>query len=311
MKGSLVQLVSNGATEIMLTSQPHITYFKYVYKKYTSFGIDTLKLNFEGNIEFGETIICNVNKLGDLLSKLYIEIDLPKVFISKVTNNTTLANLNQKKITLNTNYTNFKTYADIQLNICRTIFGLLDISTITFSNIYSSILNYFDNEISSQLTFYNTAIQALIGEYRITANNNNLEKIVKNIQITLNTDALRLEEFKTQFSNAYLKITTTYEYLYNSILDITNQINEETTNSFNFKWIEYFAYFLIERISLEIGDRRNRKYYRRAHLYLEYLLSRNKYMNETVNKLIGNIKLMTNYDNNEKPSYKCIYTTRI
>ena len=303
MKGSLVQLVSNGATEIMLTSQPHITYFKYVFKKYTSFGIDTLKLNFEGNIEFGETIICNVKKMGDLLSKLYIEIDLPKVFISKVTNNTTLTNLNQKKTTLNTNYTNFKTYTDIQLNICRTIFGLLDISTITFSNIYSSVLNYFDNEISAQLTSYNTAIQALSGEYRVTANENNLERIVKNIQITLNTDALRLEEFKTQFSNSYLKITTTYEYLHNSILDITNQINEETKNSFNFKWIEYFAYFLIERISLEIGDKEIENI-TGEQLYLEYLLNRSKYMNETLNKLIGNIKLMTNYDNNEKPSYK-------
>ena len=97
MKGSLVQLVSNGATEIMLTSQPHITYFKYVFKKYTNFGKDSLKLDFEGNIEFGETIICNVKKMGDLLTKLYIEVDLPKVFIPKATNNTTLTNLNQKK----------------------------------------------------------------------------------------------------------------------------------------------------------------------------------------------------------------------
>ena len=63
-KGSLIQLVSNGAKDIILTSEPNITYFKKVFRKYTNFGMDTLRLDFEGNLEFGETMLCNIDKIG-------------------------------------------------------------------------------------------------------------------------------------------------------------------------------------------------------------------------------------------------------
>ena len=306
-KGSLIQLVSNGAKDIILTSEPHITYFKKVFRKYTNFGIETLKLDFEGNLEFGETMVCNIDKTGDLLSKIYLEIDIPKVSLPK-TNDSTLLNTYTANVnTFTTELANYKIYADIQLDIYRQIFPLLDITNTTFTSIYDKITDYFTNKITSKIESYNTAISALSSEYKIIANQANLDQIVKDILIqnSTTTDTSRLTLFKTKFSNAYLQIRSTYEYIQNQLLENTKYKLRESNNKYKFQWIEYFAFFMLDKITLEIGDKELESI-SGEQLYLQYLLQKNKYNDDIFNKLIGNIEILTNYNRNETPSYKII-----
>jgi hypothetical protein len=307
MKGSLIQLVSNGAKDIILTSEPHITYFKSVFRKYTNFGTDTLKLDFEGNMEFGETMVCNIDKIGDLLTKIYLEIDIPKVSLSKDQDTNLLNTYTTNVNTFTTELSNFKIYADIQLDIYRQIFPLLDITNTTFTSIYDKVTDYFTNQITSKLGGYNTAIGALQSEYKIISNQANLDQIVKDILIqnASASDTTRLSLFKTKFSQAYLQITSTYEYLQNKVLENTKYMLRETDNKHKFKWIEYFAFFMIDKLTIEVGDKELESI-SGEQLYLEYLLKRNKYNDDIFNKLIGNISILTNYNREEKPSYKMI-----
>jgi hypothetical protein len=307
MKGSLIQLVSNGAKDIILTSEPHITYFKKVFRKYTNFGIETLKLDFEGNMEFGETMVCNIDKIGDLVSKVYLQIDIPKVSLPKDQDSTLLNKYTINVTKFTTELANFKIYADIQLDIYRQIFPLLDITNTTFSSIYDKVTDYFSNQINDKLSSYNTAISALDSEYKIIANQANLDQIVKDIFIQNSnaTDANKLILFKTKFSKAYLQITSTYEYIENQLLENTKYKLRETSNKYKFKWIEYFAFFMIDKLTIEIGDK-ELETISGEHLYLDYLLKRNKYNNNIFNKLIGNISILTNYNRQETPSYKLI-----
>ena len=84
-----------------------------------------------------------------------------------------------------------------------------------------NLIDYFTNQINSNLASYNAAISALDSEYKIIANQANLDQIVKDVLIQNNskTDAERLTIFKNAFSSAYLKITSTYEYIQNQVLE--------------------------------------------------------------------------------------------
>ena len=43
MTGGLIQLVSRGILDVMLTDTPEITYFKTVYRRYTIYAIETFE----------------------------------------------------------------------------------------------------------------------------------------------------------------------------------------------------------------------------------------------------------------------------
>jgi len=79
MGGGIVQLIARGATDINLTGNPQITFFKSVYKRYTNFAIEEVSQSFDGDISNDEfTIQVKLNHSGDLLRKIWLEIDLPE-----------------------------------------------------------------------------------------------------------------------------------------------------------------------------------------------------------------------------------------
>ena len=48
MPGGLLNIAAYGAENIILTGNPKKTYFKATYKKYTNFGLQRFRLDFEG-----------------------------------------------------------------------------------------------------------------------------------------------------------------------------------------------------------------------------------------------------------------------
>lgn len=56
---------------------PDITFFKKVYKKISNFNIHILEQDLIGNIDFGNIINCDINKSGDLIKNIYLQITLP------------------------------------------------------------------------------------------------------------------------------------------------------------------------------------------------------------------------------------------
>ena len=76
-KGALLQLAARGIQDTFLTSNPSIHHFKKVFKQYTPFAIEQLKLDFNGDVQFGKKITCIIPKKGDLLSNMYLNVKLP------------------------------------------------------------------------------------------------------------------------------------------------------------------------------------------------------------------------------------------
>jgi hypothetical protein len=74
---ALLQLVARGRQDTYLTSNPQFTFFKHVYRRYTPFAIESIPIDFDGNTDFGRRVTTLIPRHADLLSSLFIEVDLP------------------------------------------------------------------------------------------------------------------------------------------------------------------------------------------------------------------------------------------
>ena len=82
MGGGLMQLVAYGAQDVYLTGNPQITFFKVVYKRYTNFAIETVELTMNGNADFGKRVTVTITRNGDLVTRMYLRIELGQVTLS-------------------------------------------------------------------------------------------------------------------------------------------------------------------------------------------------------------------------------------
>lgn len=87
MAGGLIQLVAKGIQDIYLTSEPKITYFKIVYRRHTNFSIESIPQNFSSTVDFGETASCTISRLGDLIGRIFLYVEVPIIpkFIDPLT----------------------------------------------------------------------------------------------------------------------------------------------------------------------------------------------------------------------------------
>lgn len=79
MAGGLMQLVAQGAQDAYLTNNPVITFFKVVYRRHTNFSIESIEQTFNGTVDFGRKVSCTVSRNGDLISSVFLQVELPSV----------------------------------------------------------------------------------------------------------------------------------------------------------------------------------------------------------------------------------------
>jgi len=77
--GGLLQLVATGRQDVYLSGNPQTTFFKQVYRRHTNFSVETQRIPFETAAEFNKLISITVPRNGDLLSQLFLEIQLPAI----------------------------------------------------------------------------------------------------------------------------------------------------------------------------------------------------------------------------------------
>jgi len=76
---ALLQLVAKGRQDAYLTSNPQFTFFKHVYRRYTPFAVESIPIEMDGTLDFGRRISTVIPRRADLLSTLFLEIDLPAI----------------------------------------------------------------------------------------------------------------------------------------------------------------------------------------------------------------------------------------
>jgi len=84
MAGGLMNLVSEGQQNIILNGNPSKTFWKATYAKYTNFGKQNFRLDYEGtptlNLTSESTFTFKVKRYADLLMDCYISVGLPNIW---------------------------------------------------------------------------------------------------------------------------------------------------------------------------------------------------------------------------------------
>jgi hypothetical protein len=76
MGGGIFQLIAYGSQDIYLTGNPQITFFKAVYSRHSNFSIESIEQVFKGTPTFGNKISTNINRNGDLLHSMVLEVEI-------------------------------------------------------------------------------------------------------------------------------------------------------------------------------------------------------------------------------------------
>lgn len=79
MGSGLLQLISYGIQDIYLINNPEITFFKMLYKRHTNFAFECIPQNFNTNANFGNKITCIISKVADLITNMYLVVNLPPI----------------------------------------------------------------------------------------------------------------------------------------------------------------------------------------------------------------------------------------
>lgn len=84
MPGGMLNLESEGNANIMLNGNPSKSFFKTTYHRYTNFGLQKFRLDFEGSkslrLSEESTFTFKVKRYADLLMDCYVSIALPHIW---------------------------------------------------------------------------------------------------------------------------------------------------------------------------------------------------------------------------------------
>ena len=94
MAGGLLNIISEGSNNVILTGSPTKTFFNVTYSKYTNFGLQKFRLDYEGTRDLrttdDSTFKFKINRYAELLMDTYLVLTLPDIWspIHNPTSNT-------------------------------------------------------------------------------------------------------------------------------------------------------------------------------------------------------------------------------
>jgi len=295
MTGGLIQIVAYGSQDLFLTGIPEITFFKYIYKRYTNFAEETIDIKVDGVCNFGEELSCTFPKNGDIIKNIFLKIELPSVSLTRTVNNDDIKLKEIEYNDANNKYNNLVNYLLYLYNSIRIIDNLLLQDNSTFTKIKADVNVYLDNEGANFLSAKNSIDPDDLAVLDIT---NDLDKI-KDLVINEEDKKDKLKIDINKYLNESNIIT---QNLQNDIIKKKENWDNTKNTNYNFAWIDNLVYKIIDQISIEIGgniiDRQYGKW-----LFIWNQIAENKYHKNTINKLICNNSELTKFNRDTKPSF--------
>ena len=295
MPGGLIQIVAYGAQDLFLTGIPEITYFKYIYKRYTNFAMEFIELQFNGDKNFGEDISCEIPKDGDLLSDTVVKIVIPSVNLEKSTTDSSLITTTQSEMTNSEttyiNFNNFIKYIYESIKLINT--GLVNTNE-TFTNIETSVSTYLNSEKNY-----------LLLKNKVSSDIKNMFDIETHMT-TISDKLVNETDKKTLLNilvNSYLSLSASVSSnLLNDYITKKNIYDTTLLNNYNFSWIDDLGYNIISQAELNIaGNIIDRQY--STWLYLWNELFESTFKQKDIDKLHSKTSIAYTHDKNSKPSF--------
>lgn len=335
MAGGLIQLVSYGTQDIFLTGSPQITFFKIVYRRHTNFAVEPIQQHFIGVTNFDKEMSSIIDKLGDLMNHVYLEIDLPKVDLLKNSTHWKNNQIDSKK-QLDRAYQYYNLvyeYISTNTEIIRNLNILLRTNNISLNDIENTMndINFISeleqkrNELISYIennNNFNDIQEFFPNKYilgkqinridiQIIFNSiaNGIKKFYKHMVMDEISSLIRkkmekiiAEQLYPEMKHFYILAYNFYiskQKLYQSFLDGTY------LERYKFAWVEEIGHAIIDKIEIRIGNQLIDKH-TGDWLILFNKIFIDEYQLENYYKMIGNVTELIVFDDKVKNSYKLI-----
>lgn len=313
MVGGIIQLATYGSDEIYLTGNPEITYFRTVYRQHTNFAVSSIKIPFEDEINFGKTSRVTISRVGDLITKSYLELTIPSFYYERtaISTETLTDQLTEAQNTLtNINkfmYYNFQAYRDAyNLYLAENVTTVLPLKGVIDSAFdgQDAIIEEFDGILSNLLpqTEYEEGVERPNDAY---TEFNKVEQL-SILEISNNaSDGMSKNTFMNLLHIAVKKCGKLHKHYVDTIKSIQDQIDDNENTNRKFAWVKKLGYAMIDYIQIMIGDQVVDKLYGKwMSIWNE--LTGNYKSRELLNREIGNVDTLTSYDRTVKPKYTLI-----
>lgn len=313
MGGGLIQLTTYTAQDVFLTGNPQITFFKSVYRRHTNFSIETVELPFEGSyIAFGETLNCPIDKLGDLMWRTSLVVNLPQVQLPRPTTtpNPYIDILRQRMQIAYTSYTTIHSYMGLTMAVYRASVALIQSGNLgSLTNVQQTInltLNTLDPLPSTPIQ---TAFAQLINNDCPTPQNANYPSndlvnklslkfvasntVLSNLKVQFEYVRLQLQLLESRYWDSYVAAQKAYQANSGAVTSTSPQYAK-------FAWIRKLGHFIIEWIDISIGGNRiDRQWGEWINIWHELTKSSDQQVG--YDELIGNTPELTTFDTIAKP----------
>ncbi len=327
MPGGIIQMAVYGSQDIYLTGTPQITFFKIVYRRHTNFAIESIPQHFIGITNFGREMSSVIEKVGDLMHKVYLEIDLPEVNLRKAPSNYKIDHaIAQRQFDQVGNYYKMvREYIAENTKIIRQLHGLLRTNNVSMEEIDLVMSN---DQFIGKLENMRIDLQ----KYIMSDNLDFIEELCCEKQMMYH-DVLRINIKVLYWSICDIYLPgenpqtkriqlghTINKHLYGQIKKfylpihdlyskkqkiLSEQKNFTYVERYKSAWVEEIGNAIIDQIEVRIGpqlmDRHTGDW-----MILYNNITLNEYQRLNYNKLIGQVPQLIRFDDNIKPRYKLI-----
>lgn len=301
MPGGLIQIASYGSQDLFLTGVPEITYFKIIYRRHTNFAIESVQVPFDDTTNFNGYTVLKVPKTGDLIHKVYLQIQLPAMNLLRETMPSE-ADVNDLKAVYQTTQANYQIITDF-MNPNRNAFVsayqiyIAENSTTKTTDMIQAINDVFAQEGNQPKIEAAKNLLTLSTLAPFTYNEISMDTIASLFDSQSSPDVLfgALED-------GIDKSIKTQQYYYNSLLLALETLTDAQDQHIKFAWVKKIGHAIIDNIEVKIGGQKIDRHYG-DWLNIWHELNGSLDMENIYNELIGNVDVLTNFDRSPKPTY--------
>jgi hypothetical protein len=338
MTGGLINIATYVSNDLYLTGAPQITFYKMVYRRYTNFSMESVFLDFDDNINFDHESELVPPRIGDLIHKSYLHINIPNISITKQDVGVDMGAVPLTYLDKNTvaDFEKIRSvFMKIMTDIYRIIFQAVNASNVTYAGLVQDVQEYVNTGDTLVLLDQYDALllnnrQQLIAEGDprqavLDSRRSNLWYILTHIDpvklfqnATNAIDTNIYEENSDEYSQELQKIMKNsalkeinlglamceevQKYFFDEQTNFTRTATNDKSNNIKFAWVKNLGHSIIEYIDIFIGGKRIDRHLG-IWINIWYQLTYKNSQQDIYNQLIGNVDQMTNFDNSEKPNY--------
>jgi len=308
MTGGLIQLVSFGKQDGYLTFNPQITYFKKIYRRHTIFSIELIENIPDQQPEYDNRISFKLNNISDLISKCYVEIELPSLSFTENAKITALKQNELQNITKDitkwkTLYENLKKYCMIEIELYQLLISLLDSININLTIIKQNTIKFNTKYKKSKDELINLIFNNIYNDINLSGYILKLDtSIVADDDINYN-ETLHIKRFKLKedINRYYTNMVNYLKYYHSNYNFNQNKYNQLVNTNVNFAWIENLAHYFFTDFEVEIGGQVIEKYSAdQSFIYQTHHIKEEQ--KKIYNSMIGNKENLISFNNHKKNS---------